>query len=395
MKTIKLIAATLITSIVSGNVYAQTLSPKQYAVLPTEEITVKIAKYKRKDGSYPIPYLTGEKNLKFTPSGKFLYILNDAEKEEGKFFVYNLSEKRIVKTFIIPKTGMFSTGGFAFNPSNIYQLAIKTSKSEIIAIADWSKAPEDIFEKKKGEGVTRIGTEEYVDFDFAGDGKSLYVTGKDLLVANLADGKTTKKKLPIANKFSFFKSFIGDDEALIIYKKDEKSSDKTAQIYHIPSDKIVRSYDITGFFSPPKIFSHSPHILAFYLDGFMLNLKTGDKDVTTKKINSAVASGKDDSATSYPVEGNGYVVNHLYYKSSSSTNFKTGDKYTSTSSQNNLYFFDKNGTKSVKATFPDVNREAPWTDLENLQISPNGKYIVFKHSDINNEKNSKWIIATL
>jgi len=173
----KLIASaiTLMTFLFSLSILGQTLNPKQFTVLKNEDIQLESSK--RKDGTYPSPYLNTDKNIAFSPNGDYLFILRDAEKTDGKFIVYNTTEKRVEKTFKIAKTGMYLTEGFIINPNNIYQVAITVNKSEVVVIEDWSKAQEDAFIKKGSEGVLRIkaATQYGGQYAFSENGKNLYI----------------------------------------------------------------------------------------------------------------------------------------------------------------------------------------------------------------------------
>lgn len=398
MKTIKLMAIAFLASPFLVNVYAQTINPQQYAILPRTEIQLESSK--KKDGTYSIPYLTDDKNLKFTPNGEYLFISNAKEKEEGKLVIYNVANKSIKKIFKLPKIGAYFADKFAVNANNIYQVALMVGKSNILVLDNWLTAPDDIFMKKKGDGATLVNAKiEYGKFDFSADGKSLFImedASQPLKIADLASGKITSKPLPKDKMLTYENPFIGNDEALLYSQKEAQSAKKLAEIFNINTGQIVRSYDIAEFDDKsPKNYSYAPHLLYLQYADLILNLQTGEKQNNIKKIRTDLATAKDHSARIYPVLNKGFVVTHSYYSTSSVTAFKTGTTYNTTSSQSNLYFYDETATRQITPSFPAVNRERPWTDLSNLQISPNGKYIVFSHKDINNDNNSRWIIATL
>jgi len=213
----------------------------------------------------------------------------------------------------------------------------------------------------------------------------------------LASGKVSLFNAPNGKKFYYRNEsspFIGNDEALIV---SENGSIKTAEIYHIPSSQITRTYDISGFIASPKNYDYMPHLLIFNFDGMVINLKTGEKDETAKKIISGLGVTEGNSLKFYPIPEKGYIANHSYYKETKGSYYTKFAKttVTSTSTQSNLLFFSILATNPLEVSFPDVNRDLPWTDLNQLQISSNGKYAIFRHADINNDKNTCWIIVTL
>lgn len=390
MKTTTL---TFVALIWASNLVAQTLNPRQYAVLPRESISTD----KRKDGTYTLPSFSPSESLFFTPNAEYLYLLNTREKDEGKLIIYNVAKKSVEKTFKMPKTGMYTYRMLVYNPENMYQLAVATSKSEITVLPDWRTEPDDAFAKKKPENskrVTATGKIEYADFAFSVDGKSLYLQENEVdqpKVIDLATGKTEKKVMPKGKKLYWSidcTPFIGNDEAFIITQKDKKSADRVVDIYHIPTAQIIRSYEISEVFGKPENFTYKPYFLFYY--GGMLHLKTGEKDESTAQIAKAIRAIKDNSATAVlPVMGRGYVVSQLYYKKE-----KLGSQFTSTTSSTGLFFLNKDGSKA-STNFSGVNTAVPNAGKGSFQISPNGKYIVFEHDDDNDEANSKWIIATL
>lgn len=393
---------TLITFLFSLSILGQTLNPKQFVVLKNEDIQIESAK--RKDGTYPSPYLKMDRNIRFSPNGDYLFILRDSEKMDGKFIVYNTNEKRIEKTFKIAKTGMYLTERFVINPKNIYQVAVTVNNKEVVVIENWREAQEDAFIKKGSQGVLRIkaATQYGGQYAFSDDGKNLYIMEDEktpLKKVDLASGKTSTITPPNGKKFYYRNEsnpFIGNDEALIV---SENGSQKTAEIYHIPTSQITRTYDISGFISAPQIYSYNPHLLIFNFDGTVINLKTGEKDETARKIINGLGAKDNNSIQFYPIPGKGYIATHLYYKETKGSYYSKHTSVTTTvtntSTQSNLFFFDILANNPTDATFPNVKRELPWTNLYQLQISSDGRYAVFNHQDINNDKNTCWIIVTL
>lgn len=184
----------------ASSLYAQTINPRQYVVIKNEQIARPASK--AKDGTYLSPNLYNDNDLLFTPNNEYLYILNTDKESEGKFVVYDIAKRNVVKTFKLPKTGTGYKSRFAFNPLNIHQLALTVNKSEIIVLPDWRTELDNAFDKKKTEGSNRItitGKMEGTKFAFSTDAKSLYLAeykADQLKVVELASGTAVKKSLP-------------------------------------------------------------------------------------------------------------------------------------------------------------------------------------------------------
>lgn len=388
MKTNKTIILAFIACIWTTSLIAQTLKPRQYAVLPREGLT----NYKRKDGTYSMPPISAG-NIRFTPNGEYLYVLNVEEKEPGRFVVYNVAKKSIEKIFKIPKIGVYFSDNFTFNEDNIYQIAIMTGKNEITVLPDWRNEPDDAFAKKKPANSNRInvkGKAESGIFGFSTDSKSLYLQeyeGDQLKIINLSNGEVAKKVLPNGNKllYGYYGTpFLGNNEVLIVSQKDKNSTDRTVEIYDIPSAQITRTYTIGKVFGKPGNGYSNPRFL-HYSSG-LLNLRTGDIDVSATEIRNVLSKEKGYSASVFSVI-NGYIAYRSYYNRETKYNVTT-----TTTSNSGLLFLNKNGSKAI-VNFPALDTEVPSTG--NYSISPNLRYIVFEHRDDKNDANSKWIIATL
>lgn len=380
--------------------YAQTINPKQYAVLPREGIAnEKTAK--RKDGTYSLSRFQAQEDVLFTPDGEYLYLLNTSEDWDGKLVIYNVKEAKIEKIFPMAKTGLWKANYFTYNNDNMYQIAIAVNKSEIIIIPDWRTEPENAFTKKASASTKRVvvnARTEFSKFGFSTDGKSLYMienVSDPLKVVDIATGKAEKRILPKGKKLHVSEKsspFIGNDEAFILSERNEKMKTRTADVYDIKSDKIVRSYEIEQHYSDPETYPYRPYLLYPRFAGAIFDLRSGAVDVKSASIKNAYASEKNNMADVMLIPGKGYMVSYTYYKNVVSENLYT--KTESRETKHALIFLDNNG-KTVKTSFPGVDVEMPWTGIGYFQISPNGKYVLFQHEDIKDDTKSKWIIATL
>ncbi|WP_304068412.1 hypothetical protein [Pedobacter glucosidilyticus] len=388
MKKLLIIAFSLLAT----GLFAQSINPKQYAVIKGDLLRGKPINY--------IPYVNND-NMLFTPNGDYLFLVNAQEKEEGRLIVYSLKLKSEVKVFKIKKTGLYSFyGKVVCNPENTNQLAVVLSKGEVRVINNWQTAPEDVLLQKPGEHSVAINA--YVEMGqiaFSRDGKSLFfIENKTKALidenevvksADLSTGKITVKKLPdgkspyIAYHVS---TFIGLDE-IIVFNKPTKTQPGNIEIYDLTANKFVRKFECASGF---KSSMGSPRIISCNYEGYQLNLQTGEKDETIKRIKKSL-EGEDTSLDIHYAPGKGYVVAYLYYwerRKETATTITT-----STKTKTGLFFFDLDGN-NVMGNFPALNATIPNTGVRNYQISPNGKYIIFNHDD-KDSSNERLVIATL
>jgi len=390
MKKLLIIAFTLLAT----SVFAQSINPKQYALISGELLRGKPINY--------IPYVN-EDNMVFSTYGDYLFLVNVDQKEEGMLIVYSLKLKSEIKTFKIRKTGIdYFWGKIICNPENSDQLAIVLNKGEVRVINNWQTAPEDVLLQKPGEHSVAVNA--YVEMGqmaFSKDGKSLFFIenrtkasmDKNEVVksADLSTGKITIKKLPDGKKpyiAYHVKTFIGSDE-IIVYNEANKNQNSSIEIFDLTANKFVRKFECSG---SPQSSMGNPRILFFkYADGYELNLQTGQKNETIKRIKKSL-EGEDTSLDIHYAPGKGYVVGYLYYwekRTETATTITTRRK-----TKSGLFFFDENGN-NVMGSFPAVNAKIPDAGVRNYQISPNGKYIIFSHDDKDDSKNERLVIATL
>ncbi|MFC5282974.1 hypothetical protein [Pedobacter alpinus] len=391
MKKLLIIAFSLFVT----SVFAQSMNPKQYALISGELLRGKPINY--------IPYVN-EDNMVFSRNADYLFLVNVDQKEEGRLVVYSLKLKSEIKTFKIKKTGIdYFWGKIICNPENSGQLAIVLNKGEVRVINNWQTAPEDVLLQKPGEHSVAVNA--YVEMGqmaFSKDGKSLFFIenrtkasiDKNEVVksADLSTGKITVKKLPDGKKPYIayqIKTFIGVDE-IIVFNEGTKTQNSSIEIFDLTANKFVRKFDCgtaTGFNSSMA----SPRIVFFNYGGYELNLQTGQKNETIKRIKKSL-EGEDTSLDIHYAPGKGYVVGYLYYwekRTETATTITTRRK-----TKSGLFFFDENGN-NVMGSFPAVNAKIPDAGVRNYQISPNGKYIIFNHDDKDDSKNERLVIATL
>lgn len=390
MKKLLIIAFSLFVT----SLFAQSINPKQYVLIKGELLRGRPTNF--------IPYVN-EDNMVFSWNGDYLFLVNVDEKEEGRLIVYSTKLKSEVKTFKIKKTSLYGyTGKIICNPENSGQLAIVLNKSEVRIIKDWQTAPEDVLIQKPGEHSVAINA--YVEMGqmaFSKDGKCLFFienrtkaardVNEDVKCADLTTGKITVKKLPDGKKpyiAYHVNTFINFDE-IIVYNKGIKNQEDNIEIFDLTANKFVRKYECSG---SPQSSMANPRILFFkYADAYALNLTTGEKTETIKKIKKSL-EGEDTSLDIHYIPGKGFAVGYLYYwenRTETATTITTRRK-----TKSGLFFFDENGN-NIMGSFPAVNAKIPDASVRNYQISPNGKYIIFSHDDQDDSKNDRLVIATL
>jgi hypothetical protein len=377
------------------SLFAQKMNPKEYATITQEMLSGEKSRY--------APSIDVGSTA-FTPNGDFLFLINAKDDQDGNVVVYDVAQKKVVKKLKIKKTGIYLFNGkIVYNSNNTNQLALVLNKSTVKVIQNWQTAPEDILLQKTNENVVSIKAKvDKGQMAFSKDGKSLFLIENEATIiksVDLASGVITKKILPDGKlpKIKYdFSTFIGDDEIVVyndaINDKKKTSIPHNIEIYNLTTNLFVRKYELEGIFDFPGRSTYGyPHIIT--AGDMFLNLLTGEKDDTYKKIQKDIqAIDKRAYVTLNKIPGIGFIGNYFLYDRQE----KTSGSVTTikTTSGNGLFFFDKNGS-DVSGDFPSVNYKVPCTRVQEYQISPNGKYIIFNHNDSDDYANSRLVIATL
>jgi WD40 repeat protein len=377
------------------SMFAQEMNPKEYATITQEILSGEKSRI--------APTIDLESTA-FTPNGDFLFIVDGQYETDGNVVVYDVTQKKVVKKFKIKKTGLYSfKGKIIYNPNNTNQLALVLNKSTVKVIQNWQTAPEDILLQKMNENVVSIKAKvDKGQMAFSKDGKSLFLIENEATIiksVDLASGLITKKILPDGKlpRINYnFSTFIGNDEIVVynnsINEKKKPSIPHNIEIFNLTTNLFVRKYELEGIFDFPNASSYgNPHLIK--TGDMILNVLTGEKDETYKKIEKAIKA-IDKSATLglHKIPDIGFVGSYFSYKRLET---KSGNTTTiKTTSGQGLFFYDKDGNE-VYGNFPSVNNKVPITFPQCFQISPNGKYIIFKHNDNDDPYNSRLVIATL
>jgi hypothetical protein len=375
------------------SLFAQEMNPKEYAIITEEMLSGNQSRY--------APSIDAA-SVAFTPNGDFLFIIDTKMDEDGSVAVYNVAQKKVVKKFKIKKHGnYFFDGKIICNHKNTNQLAVVLNKSTVKVIQNWQTAPEDILLQKTNENVVSIKAKaDKGQMAFSNDGKNLFLIENEATIiksVDLASGLITKKILPDGKLpciKSYLSTFIGNDEIVVynnaIEEKNKPRIPHNIEIYNLTTNLFVRKYELEGIFDFPTASSHgNPHVI---ITGDMfLNLLTGEKDDTYKRIEKEIQAIDEKAYVKlHQIPGIGFIGDYFLHEQSEKT---IGSVTTiKTRSGAGLFFFDKNGN-DVSGDFPSVNYKVP--GVTRYQISANGKYMIFHHSDSDDSANNRLVIATL